>query len=429
MAGQTIVVRRPENPWLRALLPVAMDYIGGQIAEGRERAARAAQNQAELDLFRAMTQGNEGAEEQAAPTLYDMAPDAVAARAAGAMRGQAGSYAPARFSPEEMYERLLRPRERTALPSEQEVLMRGLNSPYAKRVGLDGVKRTADMANAMYAPARAEAAAREKDRLIGELLPRGGDLRSDPNVMLATAMRLAAAGFDENAIAKIMDITHPNHSFQDVDLGDRRAFGAFDPVTGRARLETHAMGVDPTRAMEQREMTRREAMAQRAKSSEKWTLKEGADGKLYRVDPVTGKSSLIEGVTLPQDVKDRAGEWTLETDVKGNMWRVNKLTGAREPLDMQVGLPKDEALTRATTTLEMLSRAYPYGLTTDVPAEHAALWRQALKVQKAALEGALGGGVPSGDPKVSAGVRESLRKQGFSDEEIDAAAGRLMSGR
>lgn len=372
MAGQTIVVRRPESPWLRALLPVAMNYIGGQVAEGRERAARAAQNQAELDLFRAMTQGTEGAaEEQAAPTLYDMAPDAVAARAAAAMRGQAGSYAPPRLSPEEMYERLLRPRERTAVPSEQEVLMRGVNSPYAKRVGLEGVKRTADMANAMYAPARAEAAARERDRMIGELLPRGGDLRSDPNGLAAAGMRLAAAGYDPKDIFKI---AYPNHSFEDVDLGDRRAFGAFDPVTGRARLETHAVGVDPTRAMEQRETTRRTAMEKSA-----------------------------SGAT------DKAGNWRLVTDEKGNQFRVNMLTGQSVPTGIRTASQGDPVRARALEAVKGYTSSYQLGIDApNVPEDVRENWMRAL-----AIVGDLSGG-----GGLTPEQRARAREVGMSEEEL-----------
>jgi len=399
----TIYVPRQQNPWIQALQNIAISYLGGQLNAGLERTKTAQDFAAQKAVYDAMAaaQGQQAGGQ--APTLYDLAPGAVASRASEAMTGTGTPYVPETVSPEQMYGSLLAGGQ-PQIPTQADIISRGLGVKQAPRVGFENILKMAESVNASYEPQRKAQQQAAAEKKVRELIPSGGDLRNDPNTLAQVGAILQANGYNPK---EIFEYAFPNKSFEKLDLDDRQMAGGFDPVTGKADLTTYKKGINPTDLMKERAATGRTAMTQRGNSQGRWITKEGADGVLYRVNPVTGEAAPVQGVKLAPDTSK--AQWTLFTDAKGDQWRIDKATGKTEPTGLKGAPETDPARKEAVEIIGAISKLYPLGIDEMTPADTAAAAANAMAVL-------------TGSGKVSPEKRAAMKAIGMTDEMIDAEA-------
>lgn len=399
----TIYVPRQQNPWIQALQNIAVSYLGGQLQAGLER-TKAAQNfEAQKAVYDAMAAQGQQAGGQP-PAMYDIAPGAVASRASEAMTGTGTPYAPETVSPEQMYHKLLTSGQ-GQIPTEADLISRGLGAKGAPKVGFENILKLAAAVNAQYEPqrkAQQQAAAEQKVR---DLIPSGGDLRNDPNTLAQVGTLLQANGYDPE---KVFKYAFANKSFEKLDLDDRTEAGAFDPVTGRADMTTYKKGINPTDLMKEKAATGRTAMTQR----EKWVTEKGADGVLYRVNPATGEAAPVKGVTLAEDNP----KWTDFVDINGDQWRLDLSTGKTERTGLKGAPETDPARKEAVEVVGAIAKLYPLGIDENTPPETAAAAANAMAVLTgSASKNAYGSGFRFTDQQ-----RQKLRDMGYDDDQIAA---------
>lgn len=405
----TIYVPRQQNPWIQALQNIAISYLGGQLQAGLER-TKAAQNfEAQKAVYDAMAAQGQRAGGQA-PVMYDIAPGAVASRASEAMTGTGTPYAPETVSPEQMYHKLLTSGQ-GQIPTEADLISRGLGAKGAPKVGFENILKLAAAVNAQYEPQRQAQQKAAAEQKVRDLIPSGGDLRDDPNTLAQVGAILQANGYNPK---EIFEYAFPNKSFEKLDLDDRTEAGAFDPVTGRADMTTYKKGINPTDLMKEKAATWRTAMTQRGTSQGRWITKEGKDGVLYRVNPATGEAHPVQGVTLAPD--SAKAEWTLFTDAKGDQWRIDKATGKTEPTGLKGAPETDPRRKEAAEIIGAISKLYPLGMDENTPPETAAAAANAMDV----LTGSTSKNTDGAGFRFTDQQRQKLRDMGYDDDQIAA---------
>lgn len=389
----TIYVPRQQNPWIQALQNIAISYLGGQLQAGLDR-TKAAQNfEAQKAVYDAMAAQGQQAGGQA-PVMYDMGPGSVASRASEAMTGTGTPYAPETVSPEQMYQKLLTSGQ-GQIPTQADLISRGLGAKGAPKVGFDTILKLAAAVNEQYEPqrkAQKQAAAEQKVR---DLIPSGGDLRSDPNTLAQAGAILQAYGIDPE---KFFKYAFPNKSFEKLDLDDRTEAGAFDPVTGKTDMTTYKKGINPTDLMKENAANRRAAQG-------RWVTEKGKDGLLYRVNPATGEAAPVQGVTLAEDNP----KWTDFVDINGDQWRLDLSTGKTERTGLKGAPETDPRKINASRVIDAFAKMFPLGVDKSTPEEFIEAKDNAFNVLIGARE-------------LTPEKRAAMKAIGMTDEQIDAEA-------
>lgn len=404
----TIYVPRQQNPWIQALQNIAISYLGGQLNAGLER-TKAAQNfEAQKAVYDSMAAAQGQQTGGQATTLYDIAPGAVASRASEAMTGTGTPYIPEAVSPEQMYGNLLS-QGQGQIPTEADLISRGLSAKGAPKVGFENILKLAAAVNTQYEPQRKAQQQAAAEKKVRELIPSGGDLRNDPNTLAQVGAILQANGYNPK---EIFEYAFPNKSFEKLDLDDRQVAGGFDPVTGKADMATYKKGINPTELMKERAATGRTAMTQRGTSQGRWITKEGKDGVLYRVNPATGEAHPFQGVTLAEDNP----KWTDFVDINGDQWRLDLSTGKTEPTGLKGAPETDPRRKEAAEVINATSKLYPLGMDEKTPPEVVAAANNAMAVLTgSAAQNTGGSGFRFTDQQ-----RQGLSDMGYTPEQIAA---------